>query len=408
MGSLRVLITNVSLATRSGTELYVRDLATALLDRGHTPIVYSTYLGEIAQELRAATVPVVDDLEALAIVPDLIHGHHHPETMTALLHFPRVPAVFFCHDWSAWWDVPPRFPRILRYVAVDHTCRDRLVFEHAIPEDRVRVLLNFVNLDLFKPRGPLPPRPQRALVFSNYASERTHLGAVRDACARAGIALDVIGANVGATCAKPEAVLGRYDIVFAKGRSALEALAVGAAVVLCDAAGVGTMVTTDELDRLRLLNFGRRTLRELVGPDVLAREIARYDPEDAAEVSRRIRATAGLDVAVDELLALYREVIAEHGNMGPQNIQAEERALASYLRWLTPFKEIRAQYDRANQAYKERDQLQTQVEQLHAQLNRIYSSLGWRLLSLYGPVKYRFVLPAYDRIRRLLKPRGRG
>lgn len=415
MGSLRILITNITLATRTGTEMYVRDLATALIKRGHTPIVYSTELGEVAQELRAATVPVVDDLEAVAIVPDLIHGHHHPETMTALLHFPSVPAVFFCHDWSAWYDIPPRFPRILRYVAVDHTCRDRLVFEHAIQEDRVRVLLNFVDLDRFKPRGPLPPRPERALVFSNYASERTHLGTVRDACSRAGIALDVIGANAGAASSDPEAALGRYDIVFAKGRAALEALAVGAAVVLCNAAGLGPMVTTDELDRLRLLNFGRRALSEPVGPDILAREIARYDPEDAAEVSRRIRATAGLDVAVDELLALYREVIVEHRKMWPQDLQAEQRALASYLRWLMPFREIRLGYERANQAYKERDQIQMQgeqlhreVDQLHARLKRIYNSLGWRLLSFYGPVKYRFVLPAYDRIRRLLKPRGRG
>jgi hypothetical protein len=59
---VRVLITNNTLAARAGSELYVRDLALALLARGHQPIAYSRRLGEVAAEIRRATVPVVDDL----------------------------------------------------------------------------------------------------------------------------------------------------------------------------------------------------------------------------------------------------------------------------------------------------------------------------------------------------------
>src|SRR4029450_6690764 len=94
--SLRILITNAWLSGRSGSELYVSDLATALLRRGHTPIVYSPVLGPLAAELRAATIPVVDDLSNVATVPDLIPGHHNHEIMTALLQFPGVPAVRVC------------------------------------------------------------------------------------------------------------------------------------------------------------------------------------------------------------------------------------------------------------------------------------------------------------------------
>jgi hypothetical protein len=107
MRGLRVLITNFTLATLSGSETYVRDLALGLLRRGHTPIVYSPELGEIARELREAAVPVVDDLNAVAVTPDIIHGNHNPDLMTALLHFPAVPAVFFCHSWTDWLASPP-------------------------------------------------------------------------------------------------------------------------------------------------------------------------------------------------------------------------------------------------------------------------------------------------------------
>src|SRR5262245_40610272 len=111
--SLRVLITNAWLSARSGSELYVWDLANALLARGHEPIAYAPVLGRLAAQLRAATIPVVDDLTDVTAVPDVIHGHHNHEIMTALLHFPGVPAVRVCHGWFD--ERPQQFPRIRRF-----------------------------------------------------------------------------------------------------------------------------------------------------------------------------------------------------------------------------------------------------------------------------------------------------
>jgi hypothetical protein len=48
---MRVLITNNTLASRAGSELYVRDVALGLLNRGHKPIAYSTELGAAPREL---------------------------------------------------------------------------------------------------------------------------------------------------------------------------------------------------------------------------------------------------------------------------------------------------------------------------------------------------------------------
>ncbi len=138
-----------------------------------------------------------------------------------------------------------------------------------------------------------------------------------------------------AVASQPEAVLGQYDIVFAKARCALEAMAVGAAVILCDFRGVGSMVTTGELERLRRLNFGHRALSQSHDPEVIAREIARYDAADAAEVSRRIRATAGLHTLVDDTLALYHEVLDEFAEAGAPSAEMEARAAAAYLRWVS-------------------------------------------------------------------------
>ncbi len=275
-------------------------------------------------------MPVVDDLDAISSPPDLIHGQHHVETMAALLRFRNTPAVFFCHGWLPWEETPPKHPRVLHYVAVDDTCRDRLLWENAVPEQRVSVILNSVETEQFLPRSPLPARPSRAVVFSNGG---THIGAVREACLRTQLTLDVIGADAGNVAMRPQDVLGQYDIVFAKARCALEALAVGSAVVLCDTVGVGPMVTTGEMDQLRRLNFGVRTLRGNVDPDLLEREIARYDPQDAAEVSRRIRESAGREKAIDQIVDLYHNVIREFETC-ERDLDAEARAEATYLQQL--------------------------------------------------------------------------
>src|SRR5579872_4660090 len=185
-GTVRLLLTNTRLAERGGSELYLRDVALALRERGHAPIAFSTVLGEVADELRSLSVPVVDDLSTVVEPPDLVHGQHHLETMTALLHFPDTPAVYFRHGPVPWEEWPPRFPRLLRYVTTTPASRQVVAMEHHVPLERIEVIPNFVDLRRFAPRGPLPQRAQRALIFSNHASHRSHVPAVRDACTRVG------------------------------------------------------------------------------------------------------------------------------------------------------------------------------------------------------------------------------
>ena len=95
------------------------------------------------------------------------------------------------------------------------------------------------------------------------------------------------------------------------------------------------MLSAADLQRLRALNFGFRTLNRPLTEDVIAAEIRRYDPAEAAEVSRRIRATAGRDEGVDALRSIHREVVAEFAAAGRKTDAAAERAaFAAYVRRL--------------------------------------------------------------------------
>jgi glycosyltransferase involved in cell wall biosynthesis len=330
---VRVLLTNNTLKWRAGTELYVFDVARRLKQLGHEPVAYSPHLGEVAELLALAEVPVTRNLSDLPFRPDIIHGHHHIETMTALASLPAVPAVYFCHGSVPWQEMPPVFPRILRYVAVDEACRERIVREARIPFEKIQLLLNFVDTDVFRPRPPLPPRPVRALVFSNSASEGNYAAVVRVACQQCGITLEIRGLASGNPTNEPEDLLQHYDIVFAKARAAIEALAVGCAVVLFDAAGLGPMVTMANFTRLRPNNFGFRTLIDEPTVENIARAIQTYDATDAACVRDLVRSEANMGDAVNKIVRTYGEVIAESLERVSDSV-AELRAVGAYLQRL--------------------------------------------------------------------------
>lgn len=327
---LTVLITNIILSGRSGTETLTRDLALGLLRMGHNPIVYTQAEGEIADELRNASVPVVTRIDKIAVPVDVIHGHHTPVAAIAMARFPQTPAVFVSHAFLAWHDAPPRFPSIRRYIAVDTAVASRLTSELGFTPSNVHLLLNSVDTGRFTVGPPLPAKPRRALA---YAKNPEHVEAVKDACARRGIDVDIIGYAVGKIVRSPETILHGYDLVFASALSALEAMASGRAVIVCDGRGLAGMAAIDNLDAWRPQNFGLRCLQRPVTVESLLAEIDAYDPQDATDVCHVIRTKANKDIWLNQVVAIYRDVIREHIASAPQDAAL---ATARYLENWTP------------------------------------------------------------------------
>lgn len=325
---LKILITNADLSDYAGTQIVVRDLALELFRQGHQPIIYSPKLGAIAEEIRNAGIAVTDRLTSLDITPDIIHGQHYAAIDT-WLQFPTVPAIHVCHGSKASAEDPLCFPRVLRYVAVDEPCKHRIESVAGIPPERVQIIYNAVDLERFQPRPLLPAKPRRAVVFSNNADNTTHLPAIQKACKQAGLQLEVIGCRSGNSLPNPERVLRGYDIVFAKARCALEAMAAGNAVVLCDHMGLGEMVSSKNVDALRPMNFGAGVLVRPLKPELIRAEIDKYDATDAARVCQRIRSQAGLADAARCWIKVYTEVIEEFSRT-PRDVNAEFRALGAY------------------------------------------------------------------------------
>jgi glycosyltransferase involved in cell wall biosynthesis len=374
---LKILIANIALIRRTGTQMFVRDLCRGLQKAGHQPMVYSPELGEIAHDMMVSGTVVVDDLSKLPFEPDIIHSNQHSEGLEAFLRFPNTWHVCVCHGATSRFNVPILTPYMGHFVAVDNYCFQRLHQTYKIPVHRIKTIYNGVDTTRFLPREILPSTPQRAVVFSNYAGEYPYLEAIKAACQALNIQLDIIGEGIGNPVTQPEKVLGNYDLVFAKARAALEAMAVGCAVILCDFAGMGEMVTSENVTELRRWNFGRKVLHSSHDPNLIMREIRRYNVQDAYEVSQYIRANATSEAAVGEYIQLYRDLLTQPR---PQASGAEQfrQYVDIMLKYVTEYEAYSEYSPLADDAALHR--LTTERDQLQKRLDRIENSFLYRYL----------------------------
>jgi UDP-3-O-[3-hydroxymyristoyl] glucosamine N-acyltransferase len=314
---VRILITNVQLDHRTGTEIVVRDLESGLRERGHDVCVYTPRPGILSDEITARGGLVVDTLDLVPFVPDVIHAHHNGPATEAALCFPHTPLVFVCHSRNAHIDMAPGVPSVSQYVAVDLNCRERLVAE-GVPVDSIHVISNAVDIGRLVTRGDVSAPLRKAAVFSNQARDGGFVESVRRACASAGLALDEFGMGVGRTLDDPECRLAEYDVVFAKARCAIEALAAGCAVIAVDEAGYGGLVTYADVDWMLDWNVGDRCLQRAHDPVAIEEDLRRIDAEDVGRVSDLVRRRCSLEASLDAYELVYKAAMeGERASLSP-------------------------------------------------------------------------------------------
>lgn len=393
---MRILLTNHELARRTGTELVTAELAVELQRRGHEPVVFTWSRGELAGQVESAGVPVVDDLRAVPFEPEVLHGQHHLAVMAALAAWPGLAGLFYCHGVLPFDEYPPKHPRLLRYLSMAGI-NARWVAEAAgVPPDQVGVLPNWFDESRFRTVRAASPAPTRAAVFGNRIGPGPVFDAVRAGCGRRGLEVTGIGRLFGTATDFPERELPGYDVVFASGRSALEALACGCAVMPLEAvAGLGCLVTPETLDEHRDRNWCVYQKPVEVTEAAVVAELAKLSPQAQESVSRRIREEQTLARAVTVLEAEYRE-LANRKSAIPTargGDEHERAAFVDYLRFLAArtresdqaFRDARRDARLAGRVPELKEEASSARRELKSLVRRLETSWwGRRFLRRYG------------------------
>jgi hypothetical protein len=308
---MNILITNIQMDTFSGTTFYVKELAETLKKKGHSVEIYTRTLGSIGNDIIQNGISVVTRIADLKYDPDIIHAHHNLTTFDSIFHFKQTPVIFWIHDRINFYDIPPYHENIIRYMSVDYNCKERYTKDFNFDSNDCGVIYNWVNMKRFKLRPKIAEKPRNALVFSNYASENNYLPKIREACSKLSLPLDVIGRTSGKDKSDPEFYLNNYDIIFAKAKASMEAIATGAGTIICDYRGLAGMVKSQNFWHYKKFNFGMKLMTKPITTDSLIEEIKKYSAKDIQVVADLLRQESRLDKTVDEILLLYVKCVRD-------------------------------------------------------------------------------------------------
>lgn len=349
---MRILMTQRELSNVAGSEMVTVEVAKALAGRGHEIAVYSPQIGAIAKLLLPSGVQVARELRDAPWTPDVIHGQHHLPAMAAIARFPAASAIYYCHGTQPWVERPPVHSRISRYVMMCEWMVLRARAELRLAPEHVTFIPNFVNTTRFSEVRQAPAQIRSALLFGGSRLPESQLLQLEAACAALHIKLDKIGHAYKNHRPRPEVFLQQYDLVFAIGKCALEAMATGCAVVPVIPGQAGALVTTDTFDEWAFSNFGPRYFMSSsqINERWLRKQLDTYSALDLERVTAKVRGKCTIDGAVDRLEAIYREA----AQAKPTTLVADD-SFAPYLEQL------------ANEV----DPMWAELEGIHGKLKKI-------------------------------------
>ncbi len=355
-------MTNNALHTRGGSESYLEVAATELRRLGHEVVFFSATCGDFADRLREDGYAVHDTVDNLPDRIDVIHGQHTNATALVRTRFPRVPLVFVTHSWLISIEDPVPELGAAAYICFNQLTEDRLRAGTATVGAPIHRLTQPVEVSYADgARRSVGETPMRAVVVSRRV--RSLASRLEVACEAHGIAFDWFG-RPDRHVADPRAEMMAADIVFAAGRTALEAMAAGRAVLVIDESTYGGWITDESYPRLEADGFTGLLDAKLAPP--LEGLLSEYSPALGA-TARRLAVThhEAHRHAVD-LVEIYSSI----ANTTRVATSPDSIALLAHERYKFEARAVHAEW-RAADLRRQLDELRDQHKRQHEKVARL-------------------------------------
>jgi hypothetical protein len=256
-----------------GAETHLVTIGGQLLRLGHEVVVYSPEVGPFADYATERGLKVVDDARKLPDECDVVFAQDSLVVYDVADRYPGALMVFrICGDIRD-LESPPQVDGVVDLVVVLSDRYARLAQALAVRTPLLRLRVP-VDIDRLKPVGAPRARPKRAVVLGNFPDR---IRVIREAWEPRGIEVT----HVGATNQRYDvaAALQDADIVVAKSRAAVDAMACGRAVYVFDTFGGDGWVTPEAYTAMEADNFAGLATGRVVRAAELAQDLADYDPD---------------------------------------------------------------------------------------------------------------------------------
>jgi hypothetical protein len=310
---MKILLGTHHLEVRAGSELFTAELARSIKERGHKVAVFTFFKGEIAELIEAHGIPVFDPDDTSAIsrfTPDVVQTNHHP-----CAHFLRsmIPDVVRLHAMLGVipdLEAPPLDGGAFSLgLAVSEEVVNRINRTSFGRDVDVAIFRNWfddrvvVTAGSSKTRGILSV----AVISHHIAPELVRaLGALE---AAGHIKVDYFGVQRKSVVVDGS-LLVQYDLIISIGRTALLAAACGVPCIMADIHGSDGLLTVDNLDLVRTVNFSGRLTKHAITKAHLRKEIDKLPSCDGERLRNRTIVEYSLDSRIEWLLSRYETLLA--------------------------------------------------------------------------------------------------
>jgi hypothetical protein len=377
MGRVRFVLANRLLTHAGGTETHLVTIGEQLLRLGHEVVLFSPELGPFAEHARRRGLGVAG-LDELPPECDVVFAQDAFVIHELAERYPAAFTVFrVCGDVFD-FQSPPQLDGLVDLVVVLSDRYARLARACAIAPRLLRLRIP-VSDDRLVPTGPIRARPRRAVVLGNYPDR---IDVVREVWERRGIHVTQVGGERQRY--DLAAALGGADIVIAKSRAALDAMACGRAVYVYDTFGGDGWVTPETYAALEADHFAGLATDRVIGAVELDEDLGDY---------RREMGVANRDLVIQHhrarghVLALL-DALAVPGLSRPA-APSRELARLTALQWSWECsareaqREQAAAHERLIEAEHAADRAERAAAELREELAAIRASRSWRLTKPY-------------------------
>lgn len=414
---MRFVLANRHLLAAGGTEVHFVTVAEHLQRLGHEVLLFAPELGPFADHARRHGLDVHDNLRELPAACDVVLAQDGVVVYDLAQRYPQALMIFrVCGDVFD-FQLPPQLDGLVDLIVVLSDRYRRLAEACAVkvPVLRLRVP---IDIDRLAPLGTIRDRPQRAVLLGNYLERDEQ---IREVWSRRGVEVRRVGGDVQTY--EVAAAVADADIVVAKSRAALDAMACGRAVYVYDAFGGDGWVTPENYAALEADNFAGQASDRVIDAVALAEDLGGYRQEMGV-VNRDL--VLQHHSARDHVIALL-SAIGEHApqDRSPAPLREMARLIALQWSWELTAREFRTMHwplrehaarseqlslkaaevarqatEAARQAQRERDEALAHARQLEArladsaasvdegialrrQLDAIQATRAWKLVSAY-------------------------
>jgi len=385
---VRFVLGNRLMVEVGGTEVHLVTLADHLRRLGHEAVIYSPELGPYADYARRRGLEVTSQLSELPADCDVLLSQDALVAYDLAERYPRALHVFrICGDVFD-FQLPPQQEGVVDLVVVLGDRYARLAEGGGAKAPVIRLRIP-VDVDLRVPVGGIRNGPRRAVMLGNYGYR---FDWVRSAWGEHGIEVERVGAANGSRPRYDVAsALAGVDIVVAKGRAAVDAMACGRAVYVYDVFGGDGWVTPDTYPALEADHFAGLATDRVIGPAELARDLAEYDP--GMGITNRDLVVQHHN-ARDHVLELL-SVLGVHSPAAARPSSLDELGRLAKLQWSWEHlaRELRieegALHQRLAEAEAEAADGRSEALALEQELEELKGTRAWRAATRYWRLKER-------------------